>query len=45
MDFKLLRQILLKMSKKTFHAMIINCLLISAIYASGLKAQEIKCII
>ncbi len=42
MNFKLLRQILLKMSKKTFQALIINCLLMGAIYANGLNAQEIK---
>lgn len=42
MNFKLLRQILIKMSKKTFQALIINCLLMGAIYANGLKAQEIK---
>ncbi len=42
MDFNLLRQILIKMSKRTFQAMIINCLMISVIYASGLNAQEIK---
>ncbi|MCG8307193.1 MAG: SusC/RagA family TonB-linked outer membrane protein [Cytophagales bacterium] len=30
------------MSKRTFHAFIVNCLLISAVYASGLHAQDIK---
>jgi len=42
MEFNLLRQILIKMSKRTIQAMIINCLMISVIYANGLNAQEIK---
>jgi len=42
MDFKLLRQILFKMSKRSLHALLVNCFLVSALYASNLKAQQIK---
>ena len=42
MNFKRLRQILVKMSKRTLHALIINCFLISTIYAGDLNAQQIK---
>ncbi len=42
MDLKLLRQILLKMSKRTLHAFIINSLLISTLYANGINAQEVR---
>ncbi len=42
MNFKLLRQIIFKMSKGTLQALIINCMLIGALYASDLNAQQIK---
>lgn len=42
MNFNLLRQIFYKMSKRTLHALIINCLLIGVIYANDLNAQQIK---
>ena len=42
MDFKLLRQILFKMSKRSLQALILNCLLLGTLYASNLNAQQIK---
>lgn len=41
MNFKTLRQILFKMSKRTLHAMMVNIVLISTIYASGSTAQSV----
>lgn len=40
MNFKLLRQIIFEMSKRSLHALIINCLLISTMYATDLNAQK-----
>jgi TonB-linked SusC/RagA family outer membrane protein len=42
MDFKLLRQILFKMSKRSLQALMLNCLLLGTLYASNLNAQQIK---
>lgn len=42
MDFKLLRQILFKMAIRSLQALIVNCFLVSALYASNLNAQQIK---
>lgn len=42
MDLKLLRQILFKMSKGTFHAIIVNCIILTAVYASDVTAQQIQ---
>lgn len=42
MDLLLLRQILYNMSRRFLQALFINCLLISALYASNLNAQQIK---
>jgi TonB-linked SusC/RagA family outer membrane protein len=42
MNLLLLRQVLYNMSKRSLQALIVNCMLISALYASNLNAQEIK---
>ncbi len=42
MNFKAIRQIIFYMSRKTLHAIIVNCLLIGTMYASSLNAQDIK---
>lgn len=42
MNLKTLRQIFYYMSRKTLHAIIINFLVLSSIYAIGLNAQNIK---
>ncbi|MCK5705435.1 MAG: carboxypeptidase-like regulatory domain-containing protein, partial [Cyclobacteriaceae bacterium] len=42
MDFKLLRQILFKMSIRSLQALMLNCLLLGTLYASNLNAQQIK---
>ncbi len=44
MNFKTIRQIITYMSRKTLHAIIINCLLIGTMYAGGLNAQTVKSI-
>lgn len=42
MDLFLLRQILYNMSRRFIQALFINCILIGALYASNLNAQQIK---
>jgi TonB-linked SusC/RagA family outer membrane protein len=42
MEFKQLQQALLVMTKRTLYSMVVNCLLLSTLYANGLNAQQIK---
>jgi len=42
MSIKLLRQILFRMSKRSIQALLLNCLLLGTMYASGQKEQQIK---
>ncbi len=41
MNLKTIRQIIYYMSRKTLHAFIINCLVLSTVYAASLNAQDI----
>ncbi len=42
MDLKLIRQILLNMSRRMLQVFLVNCMLLNTLYASNLNAQQVK---